>query len=244
MALSDQSLQGKVQGTAKGTLKKLREAAGQGNWVSRLSDKNLSEVFHRFRMGQSARHIARVAKETWGVMPNSSIGSLSRALNRFKKKALGDLDIHQAANDDEKEELKKLLAMEKKRSNKLDFMDRIRWLVTVQTERVNSMLMREREAKYPVYKKDGDSMVSTLGDLLQMGLKLEMDLGIRDQRPSEFNLLVKHRFDGVMQGTLQDGGHSVIAAADKFLALAEENSLTLEEAADGTYRPPEGDNEE
>jgi len=107
------------------------------------------------------------------------------------------------------------------------------WVLRIQADRIYRLYEKEKEVQVPF--KVMDKMIQVFKDVAESKLNFEIRLGIRDAKPSELNLLMKHRFEGLMQGALRGGGAPVIAAANRFLELAEENALTLEEVEEGTY---------
>jgi hypothetical protein len=81
-------------------------------------------------------------------------------------------------------------------------------------------------------------MFQVLFDMIETYMNFEIKLGIRESRESEVMVLLKERFDGMMQGPAfaGDGGARIVAAAGTFLELAEKSAITLEEAMDGSYK--------
>ena len=68
-------------------LRQLSRVSGkQKTWVSQLSDDQLYEVFLRLRNRESAKSIARHVQKAWGVLPKSSIHSISQGILKFKRR--------------------------------------------------------------------------------------------------------------------------------------------------------------
>jgi len=80
-----------------------------------------------------------------------------------------------------------------------------------------------------------DKTVKTLGELINMYIKFQIELGLIDSVPTETNLNVRHQFEGIMQNTLEHGGQNMMKATSKFMELAERHSLTLEMDDEGNY---------
>jgi len=235
-AQEPQDVAGKVEVTAQQTINKLREAVQpkgkKGLWLRHLSDRRLSEVYHRLRMGQSSHHIAKMAKMEWGVMKDSDIKSLSRGVRQFRDKVVGDLKAEGYKTPERKEVAESVRRRGKYLTEKLDGLSRLRWLIDTQTERV-ALLVEKEKTSLP-FRFTGKE-VKYLGELLEMYVRFQIDLGLLDAKPAEFNLTVKHRFDGLLQNSLRGGGVSMIEATNKFLEMAEEKALTFKLTDDGAY---------
>ena len=126
---------GKVEITAADLIHRLREAVQpegrKGLWLRHLNDKQLAEVYHRLRSGQTLHRVVTVVQRDWGIMKTSEVKSLARGLKKFKLKVLGL--FQQATNAKDKEANRPLTKRARKIVDHLDKMERYRWLIDVQT---------------------------------------------------------------------------------------------------------------
>lgn len=239
---------GRVEVSSDQLLIKLREAVcppgKKGTWLRHLSDKQLLESYHRLRMGQGIYAVVRVCQHEWGVMRTSSTKSMARGMRSYRDKTVGILHVAPAIETragvtrSDRRDAAELLGMRGKRIvSKLDGLGRLMWLIEVQTDRVAVLCEREQEAL--PFKITGKE-VMTLGKLLGDYMKLQMDLGLLETKPHEFNLNIKHKFAGLLQHSVQADGEVMAQAAGKYIELAEQEALTFELGEDGAYKLKEG----
>lgn len=236
MATGMVSLEDSSQLTGASVIKRLREAVKppgkKALWLNSLTDKQLAEVYHRLKMGQAAHYIVRIVQNDWGHFRKSDTGSLSRAVRRFRKEVLGDLQQDGRPTEEGKKLSDRLENRGKKVADKLDGMGRLGWLIEVQTDRVVALYEKEK-ASLP-FKFTGKE-VKTLAEMLETYIRLQIDLGLLDSKPSEYNLTIKHRFDGLLQNSLREDGVAMLDATNRFLELAEQKALTFKLSEDGSY---------
>ena len=230
------SVSEEVELTGAQIVKKLRAAAhpaGQkGNWMKHLSDKQLSEVYHRLKLGQNAVHIAKIAQSQWGLMQGSESRSIARSIRKFGKKVLGEMQLAKLDAKQEAKQIESDMRKAKRVVDKLDGLGRLRWLIDVETDRLEALREREKAA---IPFKFTDRTVQTLGVLLDMYMKWQVELGIVDSKPSEYNVNIKHGFEGIMEHTVQGNGNRMVDATHRFLEMAKQKALTLKRADDGSY---------
>jgi len=238
------SIEDQTEVTGATRMKQLREACkskkgGRPLWLAELSDRQLAEVYHRLKIGQPPNHIVNIAQRDWGVRRNSTARSLWRSVVAFRDRVLADLQ--QLRGEGGKSVLKR---KGKRIYERLDAMGSKRWLINVQLERVELQYAREKQMGMPL--KATDRMVRVAGELLDSYIGRAIELGVLDSKPSEFNLNIKHRFDGLVANTIQGGGVAMIQATNDFLDMAEKKALTLALDDEGHYtlEPPEEEEEE
>jgi len=236
MSSGQRQLTEEVQLTGQSIINKLREAAAppgkKGSWLKLLSDKQLAEVFHRLKLGQTSLYIAKMAQREWNVKPSSQPKSLARSVRSFRDKIVGELRKTDAKKEGQKEVLQDMMKRGKRIVDKLDGLGRLRWLIEEQTDRIQ--VLRERE-KSSIPFEITEKAVRNAKELLEVYLKFQIELGLLDSKPSEHNIEIMHRFDGLMANTFTDDGARLINAGTKFLELAEKRSLTLERKPDGSF---------
>jgi hypothetical protein len=243
LVVAPKDLESQVELTSRVIFKKLREAAQppgkKGLWLRHLSDRRLAEVYHRLKLGQSSYHIAKIAQSDWGIMKSSSLKSLGRAVRIFRDKTIGLIKIESLTVPKTDPERQRDLKRFRKRSAriklKLDAMDEMRWMIRVQKERVQFMLEREQLS---LPGRGLERAQSNLLSMLDTYIKWEVELGVLDAKPSRLDITMKHRFDGILANTVHGDGARMLSAADRFLELAEKNSLTMELGEDGRYHSP------
>ena len=71
-------------------IKQLRKSAcvkgKQKTWISELNDDQLFEVFMRLRNEETAKSIAKYIQKAWGVLPKSSVHSISQGILKFQRR--------------------------------------------------------------------------------------------------------------------------------------------------------------
>lgn len=241
-------LAGKVEVSSEQLLEKLRDAVQphgkKGTWLRHLSDKRLIEIYHRLKMGQNIYQVVRIAQNEWNVMRSSHVKSLARAVRAFRDKTVGLLQVAptiqtHGSTREERRSAADILGLRGKRIVKqLDGVGRLRWLIDVQSERVALLVEREEDAL--PFQITGDE-VKTLGKLLSDYMKMQMDLGLIETKPHEFNVNVKHKFAGLLEHSVQGAGDTMAQAAGKYIELAEKEALTFELGHDGAYHMKTGE---
>lgn len=238
------NVKAEVEVTGASVIKKLREIVQppgkKGLWLRHLSDQKLAEVYHRVRMGQSAHHITKIAQKDWGVMKNSTPKSLARAMVTFRDKVLGEIKVDAIKSPEGKKEYGARKKRAKRITDKLDGMGRLRWLIEVQTDRLEQLI--ERESKSLPFKTT-DKTVEILGGLIDKYIQYMMDLGLVDSKPPELNVNISHKFSQLI-GVLPDDGARLISAANRFLDMATKEAILMEPDSTGVFAPEANANEE
>lgn len=202
--------------------------------ANKLTDEQLFEVFSRLRKGQNANEIARYAQRAWGFMADRSPHTVGQAIRKLQKRVshlilepsqaeiplTGPLSVtvspkglagHQRLYDEMLERTLRLL--EEERRSGILYKDLAKDALAVSSLSKSLLKMKEFEAirldPLEVYKRQ----------------KQEID------KQRSFNLLVSETLK------MSDSEQSrMIRAADRFLELAEEDAITLEEAEGGTWK--------
>jgi hypothetical protein len=84
-------------------------------------------------------------------------------------------------------------------------------------------------------------IASNIKDMLKDYIDKQIQLGVLDAAPSEFNIVLKHKFDE-MVGGFQDGGRLMLDITRNLLEHKEEDSkrcVVLVEQADGSFKKDE-----
>lgn len=230
-----------VKETSKSKIRQLREAAhppgSKGLWLRNLNDRQLAEVYQRLRLGQPLSKIARIAQVEWGIRPNSDTRSVSKGLSVFKERVLGDLEKFQSKErktDEEKTDTKILSDQGKRIKKDLDALGNYRWLIDVQSERLE-MIRKNEQDMGGVPLTTFDKASHELRESLNSYIAILMKLGILDSVPDTTTLEVKTAFDAMISDMAEKGGNSMISALGKFLRVADKHTLPLIKNSDGSY---------
>jgi hypothetical protein len=235
-----QSIQDNISLTSEELLAALRKAVSppgkRGTWLQKLSNRQLAEVYHRLKMGQSSYKVVQIAQRDWKVEVDSSVKSLCRAVRAFKLKVMGDLQLINGRGTQQGREISaKLQEKADRLIEKLDAMGRMRWLIEVQTDRIE--LYREKETTTRLPFKATDQSIKVLGELLTQFVCMQRDLGAIPQVPMEISLTTKGKFDEVMRGLGPDGMR-VADAVGRFLGWSETHAVKmLMDEKTGVYVP-------
>jgi len=241
-----QDIQSQVELTGASVIRRLRgivsPAGKKGLWLRHLSDQRLAEVYHRLRIGQSVNRVVVMAQKEWGIMKSSNIKSLSRGMAKFRDEIIGDVDLDTVKTPEHRKEN----AAKKKRArylvNKLDGLGVLRWTIEKQAERLQMYLEKEAATQFPF--KQAEDTVKNLGGLIDTYMKYQVELGLLELKPQEFNVNIKHKFEALLgQGVVTDDGARMAAATHRFLELAEKSAVLMEVGVDGTCVLREVENE-
>jgi len=218
-----------IEAADEGMIKKLRLAVQppgkRGSWLKHLSDSRLVEVFFRLSNGASPYGVAAMAQTDWGVEPKSEVKSLSRAVYKFRDKTVGDIQIAKmsvpAKDKGQVEEMSKRARKITENTHTIEYLAKA---VVYQFERVETLVAREKTS---IPFKFTDKAMSTLTDMVDKLTRLQIELGLLDSRPNEWNLNVQHKFAGMMQHTIGKDSEKVTAAIGKFVELLDKKALTM-----------------
>lgn len=235
-----QDLKGRTEVTGREKIRELREIVKppgrKGVWLQKLNDRQLAEVYQRLRMGQSAHMIVRICQNDWKVMRNSTIDSMARAVVAFRKKALPELKgWAKKMSEEQKRQSHQWQTRAKKMKKSFDAVAAMIWLASIQWERMVELREREKQVRLPMKQTDraGKEFRETLKELLNVQIRL----GILESKPEELHLLVKQKFDGMMQ-VIKDssgGSQAMLTATRQLMEGLEEEAITLKVNEDGAY---------
>ena len=213
--------------------------AGHPSWIRELSDGQRREIYFKLKRGQTPKSIAVFIQDEWKIRTNVKIEAMAHAIRKFKQRVFPELDLIHAKSLLDKKLLKKIKASNEYYIDKLDNHKRMLWAIELQTERIVDQRKLEVATGQP--EKLGDKMVSVLGELCMNVVDMEVKTGLREVRPSETVLTIKHGFDRMIENS-QDDGKTFQKIGQEFLKLCEENKVPLKDDAipvklneDGTY---------
>lgn len=233
-------LEQRAKDATKTKIKQLREAAhpqgSKGLWLRLLGDRQLAEVYERLKMGQSMSKITRIAQVDWGVRPNASAQAMTKGLKTFKERVLGDLEQMQTQerqSDQKKEETQILTKQGKRVKEDLDALGHYRWLIDVQSERLEMIRNNEKNMNVPVAQFD--KAAKQLRESLNCYMGILVKLGIIDSTPDTSTLEIKTSLDKMIDNMASQGGSGMMNALGKFLKMADQESIPLLKQEDGSF---------
>ena len=226
-----------VEVTNPTLLKKLRTAVAppgkKGSWLKFLNDAQLLEVFYRLQQGQPAHGLVLMAQKEWRIKPNSQTNSLARSLRKFRKDVVGEIMDADLNTEAKKEEAKALTKRGRKVSEQIDALELQAQALTLWWERIQ--LIYTKEKKDNSFFKFADASLKGFTEACEKFVTQQMKLGLLESQPRRVQLDVSHNFQGLMAHTIREDKPKVLAAANRFMELAQENALTFEIGEDGNY---------
>jgi hypothetical protein len=230
------TLKEEVELTGASLLKRLRLATHppgkKAICLQDLSDRQLSEVYNRLRLGQPLAHIARLIQKDWSVHRDFLQKSVERALSVFRDRVV-PLLYQKPDKEPMKDRYKRGNQLKKATliSKDLDALGRLRWVIEEQTGRCLKWKELERAAPLTGATVDWKA----LADMCVKAVQLEIDLGVRDRAPSQHIVGHKVKFDQFLEDIGDDGAERLLSAADCFLTEIDSKLLTMEQSEDGTF---------
>ncbi len=212
-------------------LRELSHVRGkQKTWVAELTDEQLYELFLRLRNRESAKSIARFIQKSWGVLPESSIHSISQGIGKFQKR-IAQLLLTPPAVDIPTEELETM-------DDTLEGMERI---AKLQQSRI-LQLMRDEE-QMGIRHPDINRAIQALTSLSK-AITREKDWEIKNNgldpvRQREWERKRKKfdaRFKNWVESMEDESKENMVKAIDKLLEECEKSAMTLEVDKDGKQR--------
>lgn len=242
MTDAPQDLQSQISLTSPGVIRKLRGIVSphgkKGLWLRHLSDPRLAEVYHRLRLGQSVHSIVVLSQKDWGIMKDSNVKSMSRAMAKFRDAILDDLQLDSVKTPANRPENRARKRRATYLVKKLDGLGVLRWSIAKQAERLQTCLNMEEQEATPL--RGTNETVKTLGTLIDTYMKYQVELGLLEVKPMEFNINIKTKFDKLIgAGAVTDDGARLAAATHRFLELAESSAVLMEVDECGTYTAKE-----
>ncbi|MEW5735017.1 MAG: hypothetical protein AB1921_09195 [Thermodesulfobacteriota bacterium] len=229
----------------KYVLDQLREKASvpgkQKTWISLLDDEQRYTLFLMLRNGESSKAIARHAQDAWGVLPGSSVHSISQGVTKFKKRIAHLLLIPG------QEEAPRLPAEPSPGQELPEGSEGLDILAERHKRRIYKMMAEEEKTgvKYPHLNRE----IMALSQLVKSIAKQkdwEIKNGGRDpvklRREEAQMRQMKEDFDGFVNQLGDDRRDVLIRATQTFLKKIKEKALPLykDENGEWTNVPPNG----
>jgi len=220
-------------------IKQLRERTcvrgKQKTWISELSDDQLYELFQRLRNRESAKSIARYIQQAWGVLPESSVHSLSQGVLKFKKRI-----AHLLLTPQPEGSLITTFPLEK--IDQLEGLEGIEHISQLQSGRIQRMMAEEQETG--IRHSSLSREIQALSTLTKALTKLkEWDMvheGLDPVRHRKFERekqRLQRNWTAYMDELGEDGRKNLIERLNKFLEACKKRAIRVERGPDGKLRP-------
>jgi hypothetical protein len=214
----------------------------QRTWISELTDEQIYQLFQRLRSGENAKSVARYLQKAWGVLPESTPHSVSQGILKFKRR------IAHLLLDPPPDSLSSPAPSELEQIYKLEGSEGMERIAQLQLERIHRMMVEERETgiRHTGMSREIHSLSALMKSLIKAK---EWDMvhegmdPVKRRRLEEERRRLAGRFTELMDGMTDEGRNAVVAAAHRFLELAEEHAVEVEIGPDGEYRLVKPDEE-
>lgn len=191
------------------------------SWLRLLDDIQLIEVYSSLKEGLTTKEILSNCINNYLPCSKMSSSKMLPDLVRFKAKATTDPRTIRAEiaeqNPEVDERLKKYVA-------KVDTLGRLGWLINVQTNRIDSLLAREKMGLPLNITNDG---IKILGSLIDKYLSKQTALGVATTNQKQTTTTAVS-----VSGTMELG--DITQSASRFLDLIERRSKICKVNEDGT----------
>lgn len=239
--MSMQSMEDKVQAGLSdvkliSTLRLTVKPPGKkGTWLQLLNDRQLLGMYYRMQAGKTPTELARLAQNDWGIKRQADFKSMARGVREFRDRTLGEVSLVGSDGTKQAIELSQsLLKKARAATEKIDALGVLGRAINIQAARIEAL--HEAELRSLPFKHT-DGAMRTLGELIGLYVKLQIDLGLIQAQPHEFNLSVQHSFTKIQDG-LEGKGPAAANALGRFLQWAEKESVHMKLDPDtGAYVP-------
>ncbi len=206
-------------------IEKLRELTcvkgKQKTWIAALNDEQLYELFLRLRNRESAKSIARFIQKSWGVLPESSVHSISQGIGKFQKR-IAQLLLTPPAVDIPTEELEITD----------DTLEGMETIAKLQQGRIFQLMREEQETG--IKHNDINRAIQALTALskaITQGKEWEImhdgaDPLKRRRWEQKQRKLDKH-FNSWIESIGDEGRETMVEALDKLMELCAKETMTL-----------------
>lgn len=208
-------------------IRKLSQVKGKMRpWIADLTDEQLYEIFLKLRNGEPAKAIARSVKQSWGVLPQSSIHSISQGLLKFRRRISHLLLSPPVIGIPDEIEPK-------------DALENMEEISQLQQERIMAMLREEKElgVRFANIARDIKALTTLRKAIIKEKDFMMMHQGFNptSQRKLERRKeTIDTRFKSLM--ATGDVGNNFIEAADLLLERFEKETLTLQTDEYGKHK--------
>lgn len=200
-------------------------------WISLLSEDQIYEIFIRLKNGESGKAIAAYVQKIWKINPHAKIHSLSQGVIKFKKR-INHLLISETKNigcqkpfenDEDREDIYSGESLEE--------------LAIQQEKRIKQMIQEENKnkVKYPHLNREIQCLASLRKALIkQRDWEIKNGQTLIRGNKTKLSKNSQKRFESVVKGFNfdDDALERLTIAANKFLELAEQESIIMDKEPD------------
>lgn len=209
----------------------LRSFITEGSWLHKLKEDQLLVVFEELKKGTTLTDIIKLCQRTFKINRSSEVYHLMPALVKFRGRALKDIHYLNAEEAKNLEITKEAELKVRDLSARLDGVGRLGWLIELQTNRVLTLVDREKKAvPMPITTEN----IKLLNDMIKGYVKTQSELGILDQANAVQGINIECRFNDLV-ANLKDDGTKMIDATHKLLDMAEKRAITMTEDTEGKF---------
>lgn len=212
-------------------IKVLRSFITEGSWLKKLKEDQLLSVFEELKKGTTLTDIIKLCQRTFKINRSAEIYHLMPDLVKFRGRALKDIHYLNAEEAKALEVTKEAELKIRDLSARLDGMGRLGWLIELQTNRVLTLVDREKKAvPMPITTEN----IKLLNDMIKGYVKTQAELGIMDQVSTVQEINIECKFNDLV-ANLKDDGTKMIDATHKLLDMAEKRSVIMTENSEGKF---------
>ncbi len=198
-----------------------------------LKGRKIEWVIAKISEGVTLSEIANHIIKTWVPDAKKKQRELVTDLAKFKFEVFQPVGIAkiqaEKKNDIEAEQIVKSL---EHLQSKINGMGRLGWLIDRQTERLQFLLSREKNALPMNITND---VVRQLGTLLEKYIGFQITVGEQTSVPQEHLIKVDARVNALLEHTIHETGDEMALAAAKLIESAKQKAITLDLDKSGRY---------
>jgi hypothetical protein len=218
---------------------KLRDAVSpkgkKALWLRDLSNDQLLEIYGRMRLSNTFESIIEIVRDKWGVGLGLSYDGMYHGLKKFRERVVPEMTLvpkKGKLDPDESRIRSRVIHQSRELKKKLDGLEVI---ATIICEEMDSyQLYKDKEALYGYPLKSRQKCAEGIVNYANIFIKRQMDMGIIDSTASDMVKAMRDKF-GAILGGFTDGGRVMLMATNKFLELAEGETVELEENPEGQF---------
>jgi hypothetical protein len=205
----------------------------QRTWIADLSDERLYQLFLRLRNGESCKAIARFIQNGWGVLPESSVHSLSQGILKFRKRIAHLLETPTIEGED------RCSGPTTGDSAPLGSLESLENIAILSRRRIQIMLAEEEKTgvRRPFLNRDLQALAALEKVLMKVRVfNLYHDDPQRQKKMAGIERDIGEKFGAAMDTIGEEGRIKIVKALDRFMELAKEHAELAEIGPDGKLR--------
>lgn len=198
-----------------------------------LKGERIKRVYGQIEDGLTLSEIANFIVKTWMPDAKKKYKTLINDLAKFKFEIFGPVEIVKIqANQRNDTEANLLIKSLDDLNSKVNGMGRLGWLIDQQTERLQLLLAKEKNALPMNITND---VVKQLGLLLEKYIGFQIETGEQTSVPQEHIVKIDTRVNAFLEHSIQENGDEMALAAARLIESAKQKAITLDLDKSGTY---------